>query len=291
MKTLLAVELRRFTSRRTVRGVAAAAVLLVVVGASLAFVFSNRNIEAATARERARATADYQDCLAGNGHDGEPCGDEPDLASIHADPRVHLSGLGDLLANLSANLIFAGLALGATFVGAEWHHRTMTVALTWDPRRVRVGIAKIAACSLVVFAGAIAVQVLLSVALVPAAVFRGTMEGTTPAWFGHVVGIGVRGAVIAGFAASLGAALALVARSTAFAIGISFLWLAVVEGILRGVRPGWGPWLIGNNAAGFIGLEANAASRSVVGSGLLLSVYIAGIAALAVASFRRRDVA
>jgi len=290
VNTLFRVELRRFTSRRAVRGVAAAMVLLVVVGASLAFAFSNRNIEGATARGRVRATAEYQRCLTEGAHDGDRC-EEPDLASIHVDPRVHLSALGEVLTNLSANLIVVGLALGATFIGAEWHHRTMTVSLTWEPRRFRVGIAKIAACAAVVFAGAILVQVLLSAALIPAAVFRGTTEGTSAAWFGHVVGVSIRGAMIAGFAASLGAALALVARSTAFAIGLSFLWLAVIEGILRGVRPGWGPWLIGNNAAGFVDPGSAEAPRSVFGSGLLLSFYVVVIAALAVSSFRRRDVA
>jgi hypothetical protein len=290
MKTLIRVELRRFTSRLAVRGVAAAMILLVVVGASLAFAFSNRNFEAATARERAHATADYQSCLAVGGVDGEKC-EQPDLASIHVDPRVHLSALAEVLTNLSAQLVIVGLALGATFVGAEWHHRTMTVVLTWDPRRVRVAVAKIAACAAVVFAGALALQALLSLALIPAAVFRGTTEGTTAAWFGHVVGVGVRGALIAGFAASLGAALALVARSTAFAIGISFLWLAAIEGIMRGVRPGWGPWLIGNNAAGFVDPGSAEAPRSVLGSGLLLSFYVVVIAGLAVASFKRRDVA
>jgi len=289
MKTLFGVELRRFTSRRAVRGVGAVMVLLVVVGASLAFAFSNRNIEGATARGRVRATAEYQRCLTEGPQDGGKC-EEPDLASIHVDPRVHLSALAEVLVHLSAQLVIIGLALGASFVGAEWHHRTMTVVLTWEPRRVRVAVAKIAVCAAVVFVGAMALQTLLSVALIPAAVFRGTMEGTTAAWFGHVVGVALRGALIAGVAASLGAALALVARSTAFAIGISFLWLTVLEGVVRGVRPGWEPWLIGDNAAGFVnpGIDA---PRTVLGSGLLLAFYIAGIAAIAVASFRRRDVA
>jgi len=290
MNTLMRVELRRFTARRAVRAVAVAFALLVIVAGSLSFAFSNRNIDAATARARVRATAEYQSCLTDGNPDGGGC-EQPRLDSIHADPRVHLSALGRVLVSLSAMLIFTGLALGATFVGAEWNHRTMMVALTWDPRRLRVALAKIAACAAAVFAGALVLEALLSVALIPAAVFRGTTEGTTTAWLGHVVGVGIRGATIAAFAASLGATLALVARNTAFAIGASFLWLAVIEGIARGTRPAWGPWLIGNNVAGFVDPGALEAPRTALGSGILLSFYICLIGAAALASFRRRDVA
>jgi ABC-type transport system involved in multi-copper enzyme maturation permease subunit len=283
MRTLFRVEVRRFTARRAVRVLAGVLLVLIVAGASLTFAFSNRDFEAATARERAHVTADYEACEA-------EC-ERPDLDSIRVDPRFHLSALADVLAGLGGNLIVIALVFGATFIGAEWHHRTMTVALTWESRRARVALSKIAACAAVVFVATVAIQVLLSGALVPAAVFRGTMEGTTAAWLGQTVGVGLRIAVVASFAASLGAALAFIARNTAFAIGVSFLWLAILEGIVRGTRPGWARWLIGDNVASFVDAGTTGAVRSASGAGLLLSLYVVGLGWIAVASFRRRDVA
>ena len=292
--SLVRVEMRRFTSRRAVRAIMAVVLLGVILGSVLTFLHSNRNFSAATARERARAAAEYQGCLrdvrAGNDiGEGGKC-IEPDLAAVHADPRFHLKALTDVLGNLSGSLIVLGLALGATFVGAEWHHRTMTVELTWNSRRVRVGLAKIGACAAVVFGGALAMQLLFSAGLVPAAVLRGATDGTTGAWLAGTIGVGIRGALVAGMAASMGAALAMLVRSTAVAIGIFFVWLSVLEGILRQLRPGWRSWLIGNNTAGFV-TGGTDASRSELASGILLLLYAAALAWVSLVSFRRRDLA
>lgn len=290
MSVLLRIEINRFLARRAVRVIGGAALMLVVAGASLTFAFSNRDAAGATTRERARASSEYRLCLTESGGGEGKC-EAPDLASIHVDPRFHLSEIGEVFTNLGGNLVILGLLLGATFVGAEWHHRTMTNTLTWEPRRTRVALAKIAAAAIVVSASVLLLEALLAAALTPAAVFRGTTEGTSLAVLGHAAAVGARVAIVAAFAASVGAALALVARNTAFAIGISFLWLAVLEGIVRGTRPGWTPWLVGDNAAAFVGTTVQDGVRSGLAAGFLLSAYVALICAIAVGSFHRRDVA
>jgi len=306
--SMLRVELGRFRSRRAVRVFAALLLLGVIAGANLTFAHSNRDFAGATARERSHATSEYQACLQSEGKPAprpaeEPVqgrsksdahGDgtctEPNLSEIHADPRFHVKSLADVLSNLSGSLIIFGLALGATFVGAEWHHRTMTVTLTSEPRRTRVAIAKIAACSVAVFAGALALLALLSGLLVVVAVFRGTTEGASTAWLSHVVSVGSRGAAAAGLAAALGASVAFVARNTAFAMGALFVWMSVIEGFASHLRPGSRAWLIRENAAAFVAQSADSV-RSGLASGLLLAVYGALFVCMAVVTFRRRDVA
>ena len=290
MKTLFAVEVRRFTSRRAMRIVGVVVVLLIVAGGSLAFAFSNRDIEGATARERDRVVAEHRACLAEAGGDATKC-EELDPDSIRVDPRVHLSALPDVFTNVAGNLVLLALVFGASFIGAEWHHRTMAATLTWESRRVRVALAKIAAAASVSFVAMIAFEILLSGALIPAAVFRGTTQGIDASWLSHTTGVGLRIAVLGALTASVGASLAFIARNTAFAIGISFIWIAVLEGIVRGTRPGWTRWLVSDNAASFLGVQTDTGMRSGLAAGLLLSLYVAAIGWIAVASFRRRDVA
>jgi hypothetical protein len=273
--------------------------LVVTTAGVLTFVFSNRDMAAATERARAAATNDYQACLRGEfAHEEMPAGFDPatacaapDLAQVTADPRFHLTALHDVLGGASAALVMLGLGLGASSFGAEWHHRTIATLLTWESRRVRVAVAKLAAAAVVVFIGVLAVEALLSFALIPAAAFRGTTAGTTASWLAGVVGVGLRGAALAAMGAVLGGAIATMVRNTALALGISFAWLAVVENMIRGLRPKWEPWLIGNNAASFVAPGEEGAVRTMLGGGVVLAIYALLIAALATQIFKRRDVA
>ena len=47
----------------------------------------------------------------------------------------------------------------------------------------------------------------------------------------------------------LGVALATLGRNTAFALGAGSLWVAVIEGVIRGNVPSWGQYLWGENIA------------------------------------------
>lgn len=300
MKNLLSVEISRFTSRRAVRVFLGGAILGLVGAGALTFAFSSRDVAGATQRARAQAVREYEACLRGEfapppeelppGFDPKEACQTTDPSQITADPRFHLKSLRDVLAGASGPLVLVGLILGASFVGAEWHHRTMTTLLTWEPRRVRVALAKFAACAAVVTLAVAAYQALLGGVLVPAAVFRGTTAGTSASWLGGVVGVGLRGALMAGLASVLGGAVALVARNSAFAMGVWFAWLAVLEGIIRGVKPAWTRWLIGDNAASLVA-GTGEGPRTTYGAGILLALYVVAAAALATASFRSRDVA
>jgi hypothetical protein len=67
----------------------------------------------------------------------------------------------------------------------------------------------------------------------------------------------------------------------------------VVEGMVRGLKPGWAQHLIGENATTMLTwapLEDQPFDRGPLAATVAVVVYAAGIAAAALASFTRRDV-
>ena len=93
--------------------------------------------------------------------------------------------------------------------------------------------------------------------------------------------------------AMIGHSLAWLARNTAVAVGAVLGYAAVVEPLLRAVRPKWEPWFVVSNAVRFITatrLDFATKQRSTAGAGVLLVAYTLGAALVSLAVFRRRDV-
>ena len=156
----------------------------------------------------------------------------------------------------SVMIVILGWVIGASAVGAEWHYRSMTTLLTWEPRRIRVLVAKLLAAILMAFVISMFLQLWLLASLTPAAALRGTTEGVDAAWFFDTVELMARIGLVAAVGAAMGAALAFIGRNTAAALGAGFAYLAIVEGLIRGLKPAWQKWLIGDNAAIVIGGES-----------------------------------
>jgi ABC-type transport system involved in multi-copper enzyme maturation permease subunit len=210
------------------------------------------------------------------------------------DPGFHLTNLRDVYLGTNGILVALFLLLGASFVGAEWHAGTMTTLLTWEPRRVRVIVTKLAVSAGLAFVGYLVLQILLGLALTPAAAFRGSTEGVDRAWIGDVAAFVLRGGAVAAIAATLGGSLAFIGRNTAAALGVLFGYIAILEPLMRGLRPGWERWLLFGNLGTFLvgngGDSGQFSPRSGLSAGVVIGLYAAGIAAIAVASFRARDV-
>lgn len=299
MRTLIAVEMRRFVARRLVRFLAALAVLGIVIGGSVTFAKSHRADGRALDEVRRVAVAD---CLAGRiGPPPEEVAGDPFFRreefcaqeSFVGDPRFHLVELIEIAKGVSAPLIIISLLVAASFFGAEWHHRTITTTLTWEPRRTRVLLAKAIAGAAVTFLGALALLTLLGLVLTPAGVVRGTTDGIGGAWFRELAGTILRASTMAALASGIGLALASIGRHTAAALGVGFFYFAVLERMIAGLRPKWQPWLVGDLAALFVGggrQDLPFGSRSVAEAGVILSVYSVVLLAVATALFRRRDV-
>jgi ABC-type transport system involved in multi-copper enzyme maturation permease subunit len=210
-----------------------------------------------------------------------------------------LVDLTQVFQGTSAPLIILGIALAASFMGAEWGAGTMTTLLTWEPRRIRVYVAKLIAAAIFTFVSAVFLQIVLGLTLLPSAVLNGSTAGADAGWLVSTAGSLGRGALIAALGAGIGLAIGSLARNTTAAVLIAFFYIFVLENVVRGLKPGWIRWMVGENAGVFIlghRLISSAAdgepliSHTPLQGLLVVCGYVGILSAAAIALFLRRDV-
>jgi len=258
MITLVGVEIRRCLARRLVRWL----VLIGVVGCATTGYFAHR-----AAR-----------------HD--------ELTDPFRLVELWVPGGDSILGFAGIFLIIGAVVGGASMIGAEWRAGTFSTLLTWEPRRVRVAVAKLVACAVVAFAISVVLLVLWCIAFLPAGLGPGTTEGIDAAWFRSLVGAVLRLGALIGLAASFMAAIALIGRNTAAALGVAFGYLFVFEQIIHSWKPWASRFLLGPNGAIFTtgaDLETETFTRSTATAGLTLLGYVLALSTAGVMLFRRRD--
>ncbi|MEA2499514.1 MAG: type transport system permease protein [Actinomycetota bacterium] len=288
MKTLVKVELRRFFARRLVRVLAGVMVLAFLAGGIAAFFVSDRSPSAAVEAE-ANHQKEVAGCIDSAGRDGVPAANAEAFCEQEVertDPRFFYSDMPDVLRGQAILFVMIAWLVGASFIGADWHHRGITTLLTWEPRRGRVLTSKIAAAAIGSFSVALFFTAALSIILYPAASLHGSVAGID--WMEQLKVALVVSALGAG-AGVLGASLAFISRNTAAALGAGFIYLAVLEGLIRGFKPAWADWLVGENATQVLTSEVEL-SHPVSTSALLLVAYAAALVVMAWMFFRRREV-
>lgn len=305
MSRLLASEASRFFSRRLVRLFGLLVILAIVVAGIVTFAKSHRSGVAELQREaEVRRARQLELCRSGKFEisEGEiPPGQTLDqycemilpTSVFYQDPRFHLRVIGSVFKGMTAPLVLIAMVLAASFAGAEWHAGTVTTLLTWEPRRIRVILAKLLVCILVAFVGAILIQALLGAALVPAAAFRGSTEGMSWPWIRDVAGVLLRSGVLTAIGAAIAFSIAFIFRNSAAALGVGFGYLIVFENLLGGLRPGIARWLFTWNAIVFIGAGDAAdviPGRTAEEAVLLLGAYAVAAIVAATLLFRARDV-
>lgn len=200
------------------------------------------------------------------------------------------SDIPGMVAGVTVPLAVAAWIVGASFVGADWHTGFLTTTLTWEPRRVRLFLAKATVVVAFCAAAFVAFQALLGLAVLPSTrVIPGPPD---EGWFRLAVGYMGRGALLASMAAVFGFSIASVARNTAGALGLAFGYMVVIEGLLVGLVPGIHRWLLLPNAIHLVSGEDNVivSGRTTVEAGLILLAYAATALVAATAWFRARDV-
>jgi hypothetical protein len=191
-------------------------------------------------------------------------------------------------------LLMGGLIGGASVVGAEWRAGTMTTVLTWEPRRVRLFLARVVSavsCAIVI---AVLLQALFLLALLPAVYSHGTTSG-----FDRDLAISVGAAIVriaglTGLATGIGACLSFVMRNTAGAIVCMWAWISIIEALARANRPKWTGFLLGDNITRVLtwnDLEGSAVSRAPAAALALLLTYMAVIGSIAAFHLQRSDIA
>jgi hypothetical protein len=301
MIRLLDSEFLRARSRRMLLMIAIGCAVAIVVGVGIATIRS----QPPSAEELAAAQQQYEraygQCLRVDHFPDrfatleEFCDNQvrPEFYGPAAD-ELRLNGLIGILKGSSFFVIIIGLFLGASFGGADWHTGTMATLLTWEPRRLRVMLARAVVTAAVVFALALAVQALLAGTFWLGATLRGSTELLPEDFWRDAWETMLRVGAIAVAAAGIGLGLATIGRNTAAAIMVLFGYLALFEVLFRGLRPTIAGWLLITNMA--VAVDARQVEidrQTIIGvahAGVVVALWTAAVVALGTLAFRTRDV-
>jgi hypothetical protein len=264
--TLVVVEARRALARRGVQALVVVALLGIAIAAVVGYVTS-AGFEASTASS------------------------DPHVARL-AD---YWGRGGETVMTVTVVFLAIGALLGgATVAAADWRAGTMTTLCTWEVRRGRLLAARFLAAGSLAVLIAWALQVVFMAAMLPTILGRGTTAGVDGDWLAGLAYAAGREALVIALAAVLGAAIASIGRNTTAALAAAFVYLAIVEGIVRGVWPERARWLIGENATVLLSgapLDDAPFVREPVLAAITLAVYVVILSGVAVELFRRRDIA
>jgi ABC-2 type transport system permease protein len=306
---LLAVELNRFRSRRTIVALALVALLAAVVligatawqtrplsGADRTDAAAQAELEGEKPERQAEVRACQKAPQAYLGPDATAADCAPALVSPPETyyPRAPLD-LGSALPHRGIELALVVVCLmvvaGSTFAGADWASGSLTNQLLFEPRRLRLWLAK-------------ALAVTLGSGVVTAVALSGFWLGLAAL---HVTWHVVR-TVALGMGAALGAfALTMVFRSTVATLALLLVYSVGGE-IAVNVLPveGAGRWSVGNNVLGWLVPHHryfDASIDCVVGdrcspmqvmthleAGVFLGILVVVSVLVSIVLFRRRDV-
>jgi hypothetical protein len=296
-----------------------------VLGWILATVIGLLNFGEPTAADRAAAEAEVQRIVEESESFRQQCLADPNLPDdlspeVACGPRLTADDFPvedfigkapfDLEGSAAAGAIgFAAAAavlaflVGATWIGAEWSTRSIVALLFWVPRRLKVIGAKLGVLVLTsALFGVLAQAAWLAMAGILRATV-GTDEPLPDGFWADLLATQARCVLLVVLVALAGFGLADLVRNTGAALGIGFVYFAIVETAIGALRPTWQPWLLTNNAGGLVAPDgltlfiwdppsAQEPTEYVVTNlqgGLLLGAVVAVIVGIGVALFATRD--
>lgn len=201
--------------------------------------------------------------------------------------------------------------LAATFIGAEWSSKNLIAWLFWEPRRLRVMAAKLLALlSSMLALAALAQLVWLGTAKLLLHHRGKPVSSLGPQaehFWSHVVNAQLRAALLVLITGLVAFSLASLMRNSAAALGVAFVYFAVVENVIRAVNADLQPYLFTTNLAAWIssgGITVygknvynlsegyampNEIHISNVHGGVVLLVFAGVATVVSLAVFARRD--
>ncbi len=200
----------------------------------------------------------------------------------------------DVLVSTTVLFILMALIAGASFVGAEYKAGTIGTLLTWEPRRLRVLAAKLAAAAITAALIYIVLQIVISLTLWPVAVMHGTTAGADSTFYSGLALFLLRGAAVVAVAAIIGGCIATLGRNTGAALGGLLFYLIGVEYVLLSVKPAWRPWSLIQNFSALVSGAAvgfNHHVRSPAAAAVIIGGYVTASVLVTGAVFFRRDIA
>lgn len=327
MMRLLKVELDRFASRRLTL-VASLGLLGVVIVALLSLW---QTAGPASEEDTAQARQFYEQQLAdweANGEEQLAQCYEMEAAEQETDPEitydceswapqeenyifpdaVFSEQADSVLRTIGYAVLFFAFFVGVSFVAAEFATGSMGSWLTFEPRRTRVFASKLLAAGIGLVLPALVATALMIGGAWALFASWGTLGDLDGALWGEIALGALRLLLAAAGVGVLGAAVAMVLRSTAASIGVLFGYLIVVEGILGSALPALRPWLLGIKIEAVLGggaeywvqrcttdasgtmCESVARSVSLTNGVVSLVVVLAVVVTVGLVTFRRRDV-
>ncbi|HEX8303502.1 MAG TPA: hypothetical protein VF612_01370 [Jatrophihabitans sp.] len=322
---LVRAEFRRLAARRFTRVIIA----LGLIGYLLAIALIWREHHRTTAADIAQATAQRDQLIVQFTAEAEQC--RKNVPAEQADQACGVptaenfpidqflrtqpfrpDEIPDYALAIGVATAMVGFLLAATFIGAEWSTKNLVAWLFWEPRRLRVMAAKLVALLASVLLIAALAQVVwfgVAKALIH---YRGlpvsTLGPQAAHFWSHVVNVQLRAAPLVLITALIAFSLASLMRNSAAALGVAFVYFAVVENLIRALNPEWQPYLFTTNVGAWISEKGiTVYGKSVFNAeqgyvmpreihisnlhgGVTLLVF-AGIAtAAALTSFARRDI-
>ena len=214
--------------------------IAVALGILIAILTTNPPTQEEIDRGARRYERELDRCLSGNY--GRP--DEAGFDSLEAmcaefvQPQYYgpstprFSEIEEILVGTGFIVLLLGAVVGATLGGADWSAGSMATLLVWEPRRVRVLLARIVAVALTALVLTIVAQAVFVAGLTVYIAVHGTFDGTPAGYLGDLTSTVVRISAVAGLFALMGLSLATIGRSTVAGLGVFLGYLIIVEGFL-----------------------------------------------------------
>jgi hypothetical protein len=295
-------ELHRLLARRLTRVLALVYVAFIVLVMIIAFAQHSKDPNAGTAAAAREQARQVQECL--HIRDAPPAASEAprppqpaDCASITVVPDDKRWGATDTLDAVKGFIVFGallGFLLGASAGGAEWAAGTLQALLFWEPRRIRVMVAKAIALAVVVTGLGVLGQLVTVAGSWVLTVTRGTTHGYTTDGWQQILGAQGRGLALIVLGAITAFSVSSLTRHTVAALGAAFGYLVIAEPLLLWWRPGLLRYLFGPNLGALVDGRLKDEDSGIVitggSAGLMMSVYAIGLLVVATTLFQRRDV-
>lgn len=319
---LLVVEVRRLLARRFFRVGMIVTLLGIAAMIALTAQDSYRPSDAEWARARTsaaqetpRVLAERQACYTAKANGTSSEGEFPaDCAMIStpraedfldARPFVFTREILAVQTGMTVLSVLAAFLIGATAIGAEWNHGTLGALLLWEPRRVRVFLAKLAAVlGVTTVTTALAYAAGIGGAWAVARGF-GIMGDVTSAEVQAIGLVAARGLALTIAAAACSFAIALTAKRTAAALGVLFAYIAVGEVGVRWFSDSSEGWLVSSQLIAWmqkryeyyvtdctagVGCKLGHHTIGLTQAGVYLAILTVVSLAAAATIFRRREV-
>ena len=187
---LLDAELRRFWARRLVKVLLVLAALAITVVMSVITARSRITTETHTTYEGPALDQCWKAGSDGDVELDQECAAEASEEETVVEERVPVDRRIDLVDSLEnavnglgTTLMFFAVLIGASFLGAEIGAASLSTQLLYEPRRVRVWIAKAVAVGTGAALLSVSLLALMSLEIWGGAAWRGVVEGATSEWW------------------------------------------------------------------------------------------------------------